>query len=183
MSALRTRLSTLVATNNYYKVGLAKWLTAMPMRKQKRWHCNSVSFSLSGSLTRLSTLVATNNYYKVGLAKWLTAMPMRKQKRWHCNSVSFSLSGSLWQSSDVQFGFFFLSRFGQFYQQDFIWALVLFSSYLFIFETYIYIFNWWKSDHWCRWNWMTSKVWGKILNLIKCNIVSFQGHIVSQKCL
>ena len=30
---------------------------------------------------------------------------------------------------------------------------------------------------------MTSKVWGKILNLMKRNIVSFQGHIVSQKCL
>ena len=36
---------------------------------------------------------------------------------------------------------FFLTRFHQFYQKDFIWALVLFSSYLFIFETYIHIFS------------------------------------------
>ena len=64
---------------------------------------------------------------------------LRNRKRCLCNSVSFSLSGSLWQSSDVQFGFF-LSRFHHFYQEDFIWALAVFSSYLFIFETYIYIY-------------------------------------------
>ena len=66
---------------------------------------------------------------------------LRKQKRCHCNSVSNYFlylvhCGNPWTYSSV-----FLTRFHQFYQKDFILALVLFSSYLFIFETYIHIFS------------------------------------------
>ena len=87
---------------------------------------------------------------------------LRKQKRYHYNSVSFSLSGSLRQSSDVQVRFF-KSRF-----KVYVWDIF----FLFVENQPIDV-----GDI----TWQVS-VWGKILNVMKCNIVSFQGHIVTQKC-